>query len=67
MTIDNGKDLMVTVTVKNGRLWRAIKAQKQYASVAAFCRANCLRYQHVMTLMAMRIRPVLPTGEWSGW
>ena len=58
------KDFNVKLTVRNGRLLRAIR--DGWPTVAAFCRDANLSESVVNSLVCFRISPIRKNGDWSG-
>lgn len=58
-------DFRVTVTIRNGRLLRAIEAAG-YESAAAFARATDIPYQTLANYLSLKRAPIdSRTGEWT--
>lgn len=56
-------DFSVKITVRNGRLLRAIRAK--YGSSAQMCRMCGIPVPALSALLTMRKSPILASGEWS--
>lgn len=55
-------DYRITVTVRNGRLARAIEAAG-YASAAAFSRASGVPYSVIVEMLRLRLPPIMTDGS----